>query len=445
MNFYPDYLVKASSAFKAALLSFAAIAFLAACTTTTPPPQNPYPGRPVQGQTPDLPGPQQPQNPGPQEPQTPQPKQPDGPSASNGLTPPFMAGKQIKRVALVLPFSSRSARLREEAASMLQAAELSLFARPEDDVLLIALDSAGTALGAQTAARAAIDEGADIILGPVLAGSVSAASREARKARIPVIAFSTDTSVAGNGTYLLSFPPEAEVGRITEYAASLGASKFAYLGPDSAYGRRVLSAYREDVKNIDGIINGVESYAGQDITVMQEPARRIAELYTKAQDQGGDPAYHAILLPEGGTPLRSLAPLLPYFDVNPADVQFMGTGLWNREEVVREPALNGGIFAGPDMDEKEKFEARYDAVYGAAPGSLASLAYDAVNIGAYIASFDKKEQSKRLTDKAGFFGVDGLVRFGADGQPQRGLAVYQIRGGRFVVIDAAPRSSDPSG
>ena len=35
-------------------------------------------------------------------------------------------------------------------------------------------------------------------------------------ANIPVIAFSTDTDTAGNGVYLLSFPPEIEVARVVE-------------------------------------------------------------------------------------------------------------------------------------------------------------------------------------------------------------------------------------
>ena len=34
-------------------------------------------------------------------------------------------------------------------------------------------------------------------------------------------------------------------------------------------------------------------------------------------------SYDAILLPEGGTSLLSLAPLLPYFDVDPTKVQFL--------------------------------------------------------------------------------------------------------------------------
>ena len=128
----------------------------------------------------------------------------------DGLTPPHMAGRDIKRLALLLPLSAKSARLREEATSMLQAAELATFNRDDADVLLIALDTGGTEKGASSATRAAVNSGADVILGPILAASVKASSREARRSGTPVIAFSTDQTAAGRGTYLLSFPPEAE-------------------------------------------------------------------------------------------------------------------------------------------------------------------------------------------------------------------------------------------
>lgn len=370
----------------------------------------------------------------------------------DGVTLPHMKGRDIKRLALLLPFSSRSTRLREEAASMMKAAELSVFDRDDSDVLLFSLDTGGTAQGARTATQAAIKAGADVILGPILAGSVKAASREARVSKTPVLAFSTDQTVAGNGTYLLSFPPEAEVERIVEYAASSGTARFAFLGPDSEYGRRVKKTYEQSVKQTGGQITASESYKGRDISVMQEPAKRLADKHVAAernarQNGASTPmAFEAIILPEGGTALRSLAPLLPFYDVDPADVQFLGTGLWKNEETVREPALAGGIFAGPDPEPQAKFESDYDRSFGEESQRLASLAYDAVSIGAFVADGNPKTRQSRMEDSQGFYGVDGFVQFDKDGKPNRSLAVFQIQNGRFVVIEPAERSelSDPS-
>ncbi len=415
------------------------IGALGACTTTPDP--NPFPGPVSQGPVQETPEPEVGPEPEAEakEPEITEAVQPEEQIVTrDGLTPPHMAGRNIKRLALLLPFSSSSQSLRSEAASMLKAAELAVFERDEADVLLIALDTQGTESGAASATRAAVQSGADVILGPVLARAVTGSSREARRSGTPVLAFSTDQTVAGNGTYLLSFPPEAEVDRIVQYTAQSGAQNFAYLGPDSTYGRRVKSAYGQAVQNVSARLTHNETYDGDDISVMQAPARRLAEAYKNSGS--GRLAFEAIMLPEGGTPLRSLAPLLPYYDVDPDDVQFMGTSLWHRDETVREPALDGGIFAGPDREARQPFLDAYDRRYGEDAGRLASLAFDAVNVGAFVADGRADRRQSRIEDRQGFYGVDGLIQFDRDGTPNRGLAVYQIQNGRFVVIDPAPRT-----
>lgn len=433
------------------LMLTGAVLVFSACATTTPP--APAPGPVVEG-----PVTEEPETPvvETQEPEIETPVEvevePDPVIEEvltrDGVTPPHMAGRDLKRMAILLPFSSRSTRLREEAASMLKAAELAVFNRDEADVVLIALDTGGTESGAASATDAALKAGVDVILGPVLSRSVTGASGKARRANVPVIAFSTDQDVAGNGTYLLSFPPEAEVKRIVDYAATTGALNYAYLGPQSAYGRRVQDAYKAAVADIGGELRQQESYDGDDISVMQEPARRLAQAY-REHDQNSEATerqhFEAIILPEGGVPLRSLAPLLPYYDIDPDQVQFLGTSLWHKEEVVREPALNNGIFAAPDQVARQGFVDAYDRQFGEDPSRLASLAFDAVNIGAVVADGSVRTRDDRIEDPVGFFGADGMIRWGKDGKPDRGLAIYQIQNGRFVIIEPAPtQATDPS-
>lgn len=435
---------------------------MAACTTTGPTttqgpapvvqrPVDPVTPTPTQSDTPNT-DPKEVEVKTPTETTTKEPEEvytaPAGIYVNNrgGMTPPHMAGRDTKRLALLLPFSTSSSRLAQEAQSMYRAAEMALFARTDADVLLIALDTKGTEAGAKSATKAAIKEGADVILGPILAGNVRAAAREAGRSKTPLIAFSTDQTVAGNGTYLMSFPPEAEVARVVDYVAGTGATRFAYLGPDSAYGRRVKSAYDARIRANEGEVTASETYQGNDITVMQAPAQRLAGFHAEgekaAKENGGQTpmSFEAILLPEGGTALRSLAPLLPYYDIDPADVQFMGTSRWADPDTVREPALNRGLFAGPDKDTQKPFLDAYDRTYGETATTLASLAYDAVMMGAFVADGDPKRRYDRAESPEGFYGVDGLVSFDADGKPDRGLAVYQIRNGRFVVVDPAPRA-----
>src|SRR5471032_3057051 len=168
-----------------------------------------------------------------------QPQPIEQPSAAN------MGAGQI-RVGLVLPLSAPgNAGL--AATSMKNAAEMALAEFKDPNIQLLVKDDAGTPQGAQLAAQQALDEGAEIIIGPLFAQSVSAAGAVARTRNVPVIAFSTDASVAARGVYLLSFLPETDVKRIVDYAISKGKRSFAALLPDSAYGAVVEAAFQQEV------------------------------------------------------------------------------------------------------------------------------------------------------------------------------------------------------
>ena len=163
------------------------------------------------------------------------------------------------RIALILPLTAQgNAGL--AAQSMKNAAEMALAEFKVSNVQLLVKDDGGSSQGAQSAAQQAISEGAEIIVGPLFAQSVSAAGQVARSRNIPVIAFSTDASVAARGVYLLSFLPETDVRRIISYAASRGKRSFAALMPDNAYGTVVEAAFQQEVARHGGRVVVLEKY-----------------------------------------------------------------------------------------------------------------------------------------------------------------------------------------
>ncbi len=403
--------------------------------------------------------------------------------AELGFTPAHMRGQPVTRVALLLPFSARAAAARSEAENILNAAELALFERAGDDVLLLPKDTGGTPDGARTAAEAALADGADLILGPLFSGAVAAAGAVANGADVPVIAFSTDSTVAGDGVFLLSFPPNEEVRRVTEFALEQGATRFAFAGPATAYGQVAYSAYADVITQALGeaplsefamielplpddapedaepeleereFATGLVAEAFYDggISAMTEAAARLASTGIEMLDpaeaalmSGADwtpsqaSAFQVLLLPEGGDRLRMLAPVMLYEDIDPLLVKFIGTGLWRDPALAREPALAHGWFAGPDPASRTRFEQTYDSVFGDAPSRLAGLGYDAASLAALMAAEGDGFSSGRLIDEEGFLGVDGLFRFREDGTIERGLAVYTVRSSGFRVLDPAP-------
>ncbi|MGJ3233066.1 MAG: penicillin-binding protein activator [Oceanicaulis sp.] len=406
--------------------------------------------------------------------------------AERAYTPAHMRGEPITRVALLLPFSANSDAARREASRILRAAELALFERAGDALVLLPRDTGGTDRGAREAARSAISDGADLILGPLFSASAAAAGEAAREAGVPVIAFSTDATVAGDGVYLLSFPPEEEVRRITEYVAELGTDRFAFIGPNTAYGQVANEAYRRTIEDLLGenpepvtltierapppdapdgtpprterriFQRGLVATAFYDggVSAMTEAAARLASVGVEtlsparaAVMSGRDwrpsdaSPFQAVLLPEGGDQLRILAPVLVYEDIDPLLVKFIGTSVWRDPTVTREPALANGWFAGPDPSARARFERVYESVYDEAPSRLAGLGYDAASLAALFATENDFSEA-RLTDPDGFVGVDGLFRFRENGTIERGLAVYTVRRDGFIVLDPAPQSFD---
>ena len=141
-------------------------------------------------------------------------------------------------MALLLPLSASGA-TGNAAQSLKNAADMAMAEFSGANIDLVVKDDRGTPDGAREAAKQAISEGASAFIGPLLASSVQTAGGVARAAGKPIIAFSTDSGVAGRGVYLLSFMPQSDVERILDYAASKGKKALAALIPDTAYGSAV--------------------------------------------------------------------------------------------------------------------------------------------------------------------------------------------------------------
>jgi ABC-type branched-subunit amino acid transport system substrate-binding protein len=340
------------------------------------------------------------------------------------------------RIGVLLPFSNGSASTRLLASSMLKAAEMALYDSGKRDLLLMTADEGSGGAEAAAGLRTLLSEGAEIIIGPLFAQSVMAAAPLARDRGVPLISFSTDRAVAGNGVYLLSFQPENQVRRIVSYAAAQGHSAFAALVPATAYGARVTEGFRDGVAASNAHIVDQESFVPEAGDIAG-PAAKIAQSQADA-----------ILIAQGGSLLRDIASTLAADGAGSQRVQYLGTGLWDDPATAREPSLAGGWFAAPDPDAGRGYDVKYRAVYGAKPPPLSALAYDAVSLVALLSSGPPYHRFTfdALTDPSGFSGIDGILRFNPDGTSERGLAVLKIdTDGTFTVISPAPRTFQSSG
>ena len=338
---------------------------------------------------------------------------------------------QVK-AGLILPLSGPgNAGIAGQA--MRNAAEMAIAEFSSPNLQLLVKDDGGTAEAARLGAQQALDEGAEIILGPLFAQSVGFVGQVARPRNVPVIAFSTDANVASSGIYLLSFLPESDVDRIVQYATSTGKHSYAALIPDNPYGTVVEAAFKQAVARRSGSqVVAIERYP-HDKAGMATPIRSVGQASARAD---------ALFIPDGGDAVPDVAQALAAGGVNLKRLQLLGTGLWDDPRIYAAPSLDGGWYAAPDGVGYRNFSARYRARYNQDPVRTATLAYDAV---ALVAALVKTQGPQRfsqqvLTNPSGFTGIDGLFRFRTDGTNERGLAVLRVSSAGVQTVAPALRS-----
>jgi branched-chain amino acid transport system substrate-binding protein len=384
------------------------------------------------------------------------------------LVPPPDAGRSVP-VGFLVPLSGPAAAFGQ---ALLNAAQMALFdlAAIEGgaEVALLPRDTKGTPEGAIAAAEDVMASGAQLLLGPLFSADVEAIAPLARARGVPVVAFTNDYAVAGDGVYILGFTPEMQVARVVDYAASRGLQRIAALVPDSVYGQRVAAAVRVAVQNaglnlstiasydpsastnlVSPVVRDMTNYEGrraalrqqrQQLTALDDEASKLALRRLERLETYGDVDFDAVVIPESGGRIKAIAPLLPFYDVDTRRVRALGTIDWDDPDTWTEPALVGGWYPSTPDAPRAEFAAAYRKLYGATPPPRASLGYDAAALAAVLARSDSASRftAAAITQPNGFAGVEGIFRLTPQGLAERGLAVKEVGSRSSRVVSPAP-------
>ena len=372
---------------------------------------------------------------------------------------------KTKKIGVLLPLSQNSA---GKGEAFLDAIQLALFEAANDDIELIIIDTKGDSKNAARAAGSLIEEEVELILGPFFSEPTEAIAPLTKAAQIPVISFSNNTKVAGDGVYVFGFLPGQQINRILEYSLARGYRRIGILVPENDFGQLSLSVARNvsDKANFQLVSelffnpnsadfsNAVREFAEYDsrnskLKLQKKQLKRQSDEIANTAlnrlsglDTLGDPSFDAVLLPSGGAELRIIAPLLAFYDVDPSRIRLLGSTLWDNDKNLNlEPALIGGWYAAPSPELRKAYEVRFERIFGYSPPRLSSLAYDAMLLAVKLTSekLGMNNSSARITDPRGFLGVDGIVRFLKNGTNERGLAILEVGPDGVKVIDKAPK------
>jgi ABC-type branched-subunit amino acid transport system substrate-binding protein len=337
--------------------------------------------------------------------------------------PPLPAGETRNRVAVLVPLTGANAAVGQSIAN---AANLALADTGSTRIRITAYD---TARGPLLAAQQALAAGNGLFLGPLLAEDALAIAPLARRANVPVIAFSNDVSIAGDGVHVLGLNPAQSIVRVIGFALERGMERFAALLPTGVYGDRAGIAISEAVRGAGGRLVAVRTYD-----------RTAETLRESAADLASQGPFDAVLIADGA---RMAALAVPILRRGSPQLRVLGTELWSNEAVGAQAALRGAWFAGPPNANFNALRSRYRTRYGANPHRLASLGYDAVLLAVRVADgwrLGRRFPVRALRDEDGYSGVDGAFRFGRDGIAERALEVQEVTASGLTILSPAPAS-----
>ena len=273
--------------------------------------------------------------------------------------------------------------------------------------------------------------------------------------------FSSNKNLASDCVYLINFFPEDDLNALFNYFKS--DSKIALLFPENYYGNNInesidpiasksksliinRASYKEDLSDARESIKELSKYE-----IRKYELQRQKDLLKNKKDQSsikklkkiekfetlGEVDFTHLILPDYGIRLLEIAPLLPFYDIDPNLVQFVGTGVWDDNVFFDEPALQGAIFPGIEEKSRADFFNDYFYIYKQKPIRTATIPYDLVGLISYVVNrnMDLTEAKDCLSnEKFVFEGIDGKFYF-SNNVISRKLDILKISSGAAIKLN----------
>ncbi|MFP5479903.1 MAG: penicillin-binding protein activator [Alphaproteobacteria bacterium] len=361
--------------------------------------------------------------------------------AGGPSTGPAQGSGGAVQVALLIPSGSGQAQDELFGKNLENAARLAMADLSGVKVDLRVYRTGGSPAKASALAKQAVDEGAQVILGPFYSEEANAAGVAVANSGVNVLAFSNNAAIAGGNVFVLGQTFDNTARRLANYAVRNGKSRILVVHDRNVAGEVGKAAIERGVSAAGGSVVGVTSYEFSQNGIVQA----ASGIVSTARSSGATALF---LTADTAGALPLLSQLLVDNGIDRSTTQFIGLTRWDiPPAALALPGVQGGWFAMPDPGRYAQFQSRYQAAYGSQPVAVAGLAYDGIAAIGALARRSNGAPITRdaLTQSAGYAGVSGIFRLLPNGTNERGLAVATIRGGQVVVIDSAPRSFGGAG
>lgn len=384
------------------------------------------------------------------------------------------------RVGILLPMSGELSTIGKDVYN---AAQMALFERGIKSIFVYPHDTAGNSNYIESATNAALADGSQLIIGPLLAENTETVAALTRYQNIPILSFSSRKQAAGRDVYLMSYLPEEQAQRIAQYAADQGIKKVAALVPNTAYGQLMLEAFSSAAESLDmefvryayykpgasdhtepldilGQMNLSRENLKQEKALLEQEYAILGEamedvsLTRYKEIQHIDPEsivdFEALYIASNATDLPLLASQLAFYDMDASQIQLLGTGQWQDQRIFEKKGeyTRGALFTSSGQAEAlTAFNARFEATYGYTPHPLAVLGYDSLQIVADVYNTEGANTlnySDALSRREGFSLTSGPIRFHKNGLPERVYNIQKLRTRSSYTVQSAPQIMPPA-
>ncbi len=273
--------------------------------------------------------------------------------------------------------------------------------------------------------------------------------------------FASQSSLAKDCVYLLNFFPKNELSQLLLYLDE--DAKVALLYPENEYGYLInsfiddlifespavlvnRSSYKDDLSNVRTSIKELGKYELRKYELDRQKQILLSKKDEKSKKRlkklekfktTSDYDFTHILIADYGLNLLQVAPLLPYYDIDPNIVQFMGTGVIDDKTFFYEPSLQGAIFPGIPESRRINIISNYSEIYEEEFLRISTLPYDLIGLinFIYTKEFKYSDVIKLLNNpNKRFDGIDGNFYF-KNNMIERDLDILKINNGNSFVIN----------
>ncbi|MGI5845742.1 MAG: penicillin-binding protein activator [Alphaproteobacteria bacterium] len=370
------------------------------------------------------------------------------------LDAPIFEIGTTKNIAVLLPESNWG-------ESIKTSIQMAFIQSKSNDINVRFTDLSGSSEEKSQQIKSALLNKPDLIIGPIFSEEVEIL-RQQINSNIPVLSFSSDTNVLGNGILTMSLIPTQSVETIVRHIITDGKKEIMIITPDNKTGY-IMGNAALDAANIYGLdVAGFYYYKPGNMENMKNVSENMAmfnarnnantrakeilsdilnkqiisesdKIYVnellenrKKSDTIGDVPYDAILFLGNASDSKALGSFMRYFDVPAKKVKFYGTAMWDNSEMFRDITMSGASFAAMPAISPE-FTNAYRTITDKEPERISTMGYDAAML-AKKALLSGRNVSEFLSDPSGFRGLDGLMRLQANGISERALQIMVLDG-----------------